>query len=139
MGMMMDMMTMRLQDTMSMTGTDLSLVEACIEACSACEQACVMCADADAEGDGMGRCAAMNSNCANMCNTMMRMLLRPSGLHKPSLMAMLEAMAMMARACADECSTHAADHEHHRMCAQACMDCMNACEALIGSMKPLAV
>ena len=50
-----------------MEGMDPAMVQECLEALSACMQACIMCADADA-GEGMGRCAGMCANCADVCS-----------------------------------------------------------------------
>ncbi len=115
-------------------GMDRAAMQACIEACSACEQACIMCADMVGE-DRMH--AAMCLNCATMANTTMRMMLRPSGMHAPSMMAMCEAMVTMATACAEECAKHA-DDPVMAMCAQACRECASACEAMLTSMRAMA-
>jgi hypothetical protein len=130
---MMDMMSMNLPSMMA--DTDTKLMQDCIEACSATEQACTMCADA-ASGSGMdhemARMMGMCLSTADMANTMMRMMLRPTSTDLASMMAMLEAMTMMARACADECG--GMDNDYCRMCAKVCMNCVEACSALMNSM-----
>jgi hypothetical protein len=125
---------------MSATGMDaeqMELMEACIEACAACEQACVMCSDADL-GDGMMRCSSMCSTCADVCNAMMRMMMRPTGWDMDAMTAMLRATIAMCTACAAECGMHADMHEHCAMCAQACRDCIAACENLLAAMPAMA-
>jgi hypothetical protein len=48
---------------------------------------------------------------------------------------MLNATAMMCRACAEQCMTHADMSDDAKMCAQVCQNCATACETLAGSMK----
>ena len=130
------MMEMHSKD-MPMRGMDLGMMQACIEACSACEQACTMCAGSMMSDDAMS-CTAMCMNCADMSNTMMRMMLRPTGMHMPTMMSMLESMMMMATACADECMSHAEMNEDCRMCAEVCRQCAMACQNMLESMKSMA-
>lgn len=113
---------------------DMATMQECIEACSACEQACTMCSDASM-GMEMARCSSMSGSCADVCNTMMRMMMRPAGFDMATMMAMLEATVTSARACADECGKHADMHEHCKMCAQACMDCAAACEKMMTALS----
>jgi hypothetical protein len=135
MNMTMDMMkgAMTASD-LPMKDLDMSTMQECIEALSACMQACIMCADADA-GEGMGRCGAMCSNCADVCDTMMRMMLRTSGYDMQVMMSMMEACVTMCRACSAECMTHAEMSEHCRMCAMACDQAVTAMEKMMGAMK----
>ncbi len=138
MNMAMDMMkggAMSMQDS-PMQGMDMTMTAECIEALSACEQACVMCADADA-GEGMARCAGMCSNCADMCNTMMRMMLRPNGMDMAVMMSMMESTMAMCRACSAECMMHAEMSEHCRLCAMACDQAAMALEKMLGSMREM--
>ncbi|HEV7956289.1 MAG: hypothetical protein JWL94_90 [Microbacteriaceae bacterium] len=121
--------------SMEMEGMDVKMMQECMEACSAAEQACTMCADASS-GDQMARMASMCMTNADMCNTMMRMMMRSMGHDMGSMMAMLEACMMMNKACADACMANAEMSDHAKMCAQVCMDCANACEAMMTSMKP---
>ena len=130
-------MEMKMMDMMTMPGMDMKLMQDCMEACSAAEQATVMCADA-AMGDDMAKMMSMCMNMADMANTMMRMMMRPMGYDMASMMACLEATMMMAKACADECMMHAEIIDHAKMCAQVCMNCMTACEAMMNSMKSMA-
>ena len=135
MNMTMDMMkgAMSASD-MPMQGMDMDMMQECMEALSACMQACVMCADSDA-GEGMGRCAAMCSNCADVCDTMMRMMLRMNGYDMQVMMSMMDTCVMMCRACSAECMMHAEMSEHCRMCAMACDQAVMAMEKMMGSMS----
>lgn len=138
MNMTMDMMkgAMSASD-MPMQGMDMDMMQECMEALSACMQACVMCADACAGEGGMGRCSAMCSNCGDMCDTMMRMMLRMNGYDMQVMMSMMESTVMMCRACSAECSMHADMNEHCRMCAMACDQAVMAMEKMMGSMKEM--
>jgi hypothetical protein len=131
--MMNDMMSAMMKD--SMAGMDMSAMEELIEACSACEQACTMCSAADMGMPDMGKCAGMCANCADVCNTMMRMLMRPIGMDADSMMSMMQATMTMAAACEEECMMHADMGEQHRMCAQACQQVVMASEAMMMSMN----
>ncbi|HEU4807615.1 MAG TPA: hypothetical protein VFT01_05080 [Homoserinimonas sp.] len=121
--------------SMEMEGMDMKVMQECMEACSAAEQACTMCADS-ASGDQMARMASMCMTNADMCNTTMRMMMRPMGHDRASMMAMLEACMTMNKACADACMAQSAASDHAKMCAQVCMDCAAACEAMMASMSP---
>ncbi len=123
---------------MKMTGVDMAMLQDCMDACSAAEQACTMCADAMSGTDTM-MCRGMCMTMADMSNTMMRMMMRPHGMHGASMMAMLDTSMMMANAVADECMKHAAMDAHCRMCAQVCRNMAMACEAMLGSMKSMAM
>jgi hypothetical protein len=96
-----------------------------------------MCAGSmDMGMEDMDRCRAMCMNCADMCNTTMRMMLRPAGMDMDSMMAMLQATMVMCTACAAECERH--DMQTCRMCAEACREMARACEAMMASMKSMA-
>lgn len=120
--------------SMEMEGMDMKMMQECMEACSAAEQACTMCADASS-GDQMARMASMCMTNADMCNTMVRMMMRPMGHDRASMMAMLHACATMSRACADACMAQSGSSDHAKMCAQVCTDCAMACDAMTASMS----
>ncbi len=119
---------------MPMKDMDMSVMQECIEACSACEQACTMCASS-MMGDDVATCASMCMNTADTCNTMMRMIMRPDGMHMESMVAMMQATMTMSNACAEECMTHADMHDDCRMCAEVCRQCAMACQKMMESMK----
>jgi hypothetical protein len=131
----MDMSTM--MDTTMMQGMDMTAMQNLVEASSACEQACTMCASSSLGMAGMEKCSAMCLNCAEMSNTMMRMVMRPVAADMDSMMAMMQACMVMATACAAECSMHADTNEQCRMCAKACQEMAAACEAMMASMKAM--
>jgi hypothetical protein len=110
---------------------------ACIEACYACDQACTACADAclgETNVQSLVRCIRLNQDCADICATTGRMLLRQSEMPGALLRQQLELCAAACRACAAECEQHAHHHEHCRICAEACHACEQACQALIRAL-----
>lgn len=129
------MKNMPMSDTSIMSSMDMTAMQNCIDACSACMQACTMCSDAMAGMEGMGTCAALCANCADMCDAMTRMMLRPVGMERESMMAALEACVMMCRVTRDECSTRVQMSETAAMCATACDACMTACEDMMTSLR----
>ena len=128
----MQMMEMHSKE-MPLPGMTMSLMQDCIEACSACEQACTMCAGS--MGADMAKCAAMCMDAADMSNTMMRVMMRPNGMHMESMLAMLQAMVVMSTACAEECMNHADMSDDCKMCAEVCRQCAIACETIMDSME----
>jgi hypothetical protein len=130
--MMMDMMkSMPMQD---MKGMDMPMMQQCMEACSAASMAATMCADADG-GEGMGRCASMCMNTADVAMAMMRMMMRPAGYDMNVMTTMMTACMAMGEACAAECSEHADMSEHCRICAAACRAMVDACSSMMSGMK----
>ena len=136
MNMAMQMMEMHAAE-MPATGMDMAMIQECIEACAACEQACTMCASS-MMGDEMMKCTSMCMNSADMANTMMRMMMRPAGMHAPSMMTALQATMSMSNACADECKMRAETSDDARMCAdvnrQLAACCQKLMDALTGMM-----
>jgi len=115
-------------------GMDMMMMQECIEACSAAEQATTMCADS-MMGDDMMMCRSMCMNAADMGNTMMRMMMRPAGMHMESMMAMMSATMMMMNACADECVKMADMSEEAKMCAEVCRQCAMSCKKMMDAMS----
>ena len=131
----MDMMKGAMSSSeMPMKGMDPAMMQESMEALSACTQACVMCADADA-GEGMARCAGLCSNCADVCDTILRMLLRMNGWDMQVVSSMMQTTVAMCRACSAECAKHAEMSEHCRMCAMACDQAAAAMEKMMGAMR----
>ncbi|MFB7890784.1 hypothetical protein ACFC1I_01105 [Microbacterium sp. NPDC056044] len=123
------------KDMMSMPGMqamDMSVVQACMDACSACEQACTVCSTQ------MMSCAPACMNCADMCNTMMRAMMRMQGMNPATMMSMLDACIAMCQMTMDECMEHADHSEVCKMCAQACKACMDACMAMKDKMMAMS-
>lgn len=115
------------------TGMRMSMMQECMEACSAASMAATMCADADG-GEGMGRCASMCMNTADVAMAMMRMMMRPGGYDMGVMTAMMQACMAMGEACAAECGQHAEMSEHCRVCASACRAMVDACRSTMSSM-----
>jgi hypothetical protein len=133
MNMAMQMMKSHQKD-MPVQGMDMAMMQDCIEACSACEQACTMCSST-MTGEDMSMCMNMCMNTADICGTMMRMMMRPAGMHRESMMAMLQATTTMCMACADECMNHKDMHADCAMCAEACRQCAMACQKMMDAMN----
>ena len=119
---------------MPMKDVDMDLMQECLEALSACMQACTMCADADA-GEGMGRCASLCANCADLCDTTMRMMLRTNGWDMAVMMRVMDACLTMCRSCSAECETHADMSEHCRMCMMACDQAAMSLDRMMDAMQ----
>lgn len=136
MSMTMDMMKAMPQGSGAMQSMDPMAMQECLDALSACVQACTISADSMAASDmeGSAKCSSTCANCADVCDAMMRMMLRPSGMDMTVMMAMMQACVAMCRACMEECMAHAEMSETCRLCAQACERCMKACEAMMVSM-----
>ena len=129
--MMMDMMSKDMKSMPGMDTMEMSVMQACMDACSACEQACTVCSTQ------MMSCAPACMNCADMCNTMMRSMLRMQGMTPASMMAMLDACIAMCQTCMDECMEHADHSEVCKMCAQSCQACMDACNDVRNAMMAM--
>jgi hypothetical protein len=130
-------MRMMMADSM-VEGMDMEAMQNLMEAAAACEQACTMCVSSMMGMDGMETCSARCMNCADMSNTMMRMMMRPAGMEMDAMMAAMQACMMMAKACSAECSMHADMNDHCRMCAKACDELVAACEAMMASMRQMS-
>ena len=129
--MMADMM--RSMPAAGTTSMDMSMMQRCMEACSAAAMAATMCADADG-GEGMGRCASMCMNTADVATAMMRMMMRPGSYDMAVMSPMMSACMAMGEACAAECDQHAEMSEHCRICASACRAMVEACSSMMSSM-----
>ena len=133
--MMTDMMKAmpKMTDMASGITMDMTMMQSCIEACSAAAQAATMCADADAM-EGMGKCAAMCANTADVATAMMHMMMRPSGYDSTVMMPMMEACMAMGMACSTECMMHADMADHCRICAMACDAMVESCRSMMAAM-----
>jgi hypothetical protein len=120
-------------DMSSGMAMDMTMMQSCIEACSAAAQAATMCADACGMS-GMGKCAAMCANTADVAMTMMRMMMRPSGYDMAVMMPMMEACVAMGMACSAECMMHADMADHCRICAMACDAMVESCRSMMKAM-----
>ncbi len=116
------------------TRAESEAVVACIEACLDCVEACKASADACLADDHVQElvgCILPALDCADVCGTTSRVLSRQTGKNVDVVRAQLKAVFLAARACAAECEQHAEDHEHARVCAEACRRCEEACHRLL--------
>lgn len=113
---------------------DMSLVQECISALSACAQASTVCADMDGMS-GSGVCAAQCANCADMCNAMMRMMLRMNGWDMAVMAHALETGAMIMRACAEACKANCDNDDHCRLCMAACQHGSAMADTMAASLR----
>jgi hypothetical protein len=118
---------------------DEDAVTRCVEECLACAQACVACADAClAEPDdvvpALRACVRLNQDCADFCGATARTVSRQTGADNTVLRAVLRACVTICGACARECESHAAQHEHCRVCAEQCCACERACQELLDTL-----
>ena len=102
----------------------------CAETCSECSASCNACADAslgEADIEEMRAVVRLALDCADLCHTTERIVLRQTAQSTEVLRAVVIACLTACRACAEECEKHAAHHEHCRLCAEACRRCEAAC------------
>jgi hypothetical protein len=136
-------MTSEMMDMLdgTMPGMDTQMMQECMESCMACEQACTMAAGMMPEDDMMMKhmmpMMSMHMNCADLCGAMGRMMMRPAGMERTSMTAMLEACMTMCRACADMCMRHADMMPSCKMTAEVCTNCADACQKMMDSMKSM--
>jgi hypothetical protein len=105
----------------------------CVDECLACGASCTACADASLSEDDVEEMRAsirLCLDCADLCDTTKRIVLRQTALDVHLLGAVVRACAVACRVCAAECEKHAAHHEHCRLSAQACERCEAACLAV---------
>lgn len=117
---------------------DLQELARTIDALSACSEACNACADAClSEGlvAELTKCISTNMDCADICATTARVLSRHTGYDANISTTLLKACAMACQSCADECSRHAAEHEHCRICSDSCRETQQACRDLLQNMR----
>ena len=94
-----------------------------------CARASMMCADACLAArdiEPLRRCIRLALDCADICEATGRLLLRPHDPQPAVLHHLLEALRLMCRACAAECSRHADRHEGCRICHEVCGRCAAA-------------
>src|SRR6266498_2446765 len=75
---------------------DKQLLARCIDTCLECGQACTACADADLDEQMVSdlvKCARLNLDCADMCQTTARVLTRQTGYDRDLTRAVVHACA----------------------------------------------
>jgi hypothetical protein len=89
----------------------------CITACEYCADACL----GEKDPSSLATCIRLDRNCADVCATALRLLIRNSG-HTDSIIELCEEICSD---CAEECEKH--DHDHCEDCARACRRCEEQC------------
>jgi hypothetical protein len=118
-------------------GVDRDKLRECIQACVECAQACTACADACLSEDMVAeltKCIRSNLDCADICDSVGRVLSRHTGYDANLTRSVLDACAAACKACGDECASHASMHQHCRICAESCRRCEQACRNLSASL-----
>lgn len=130
--------TMALLDTYpGRAALDRQLLTRCIETCLECLQACTADADADLSEQMVAdlvKCARLDLDCADMCDTTARVLTRQTGYDRDLTRAVVQACAQACKVCGDECERHAQMHEHCRVCAEVCRRCQQVCEEVLAAI-----
>lgn len=101
---------------------------------AACSQVCTSCADAclaEPMVADLRRCIRLNLDCADVCAATSHVLVRQTETDASLVQALLNACITACRLCAEECSRHAAMHEHCRICADHCRRCVELCEGVL--------
>jgi len=112
----------------------------CIEACYDCAQTCTSCADACLAEEMVAelrQCIRFNLDCADICAAAGSIASRRTGSNEQLIGEILSACAKACRLCGEECASHAAMHEHCRICADACRRCEAACNEAKQSIHSL--
>jgi|SRR5215475_6818301 len=120
------------------TVLDKQLLTRIISTCGECAQASTACADADM-GEKMAadlvKCAQLNLDCADMCETTARVLTRQTGYDYDMIRAVVQACAQACHISAAECDRHAHMHEHCKVCAEVCHRCENVCNDVLAKLR----
>lgn len=107
----------------------------CIEACFAFAGACTTCADAclsERQVEGLLACIRVDLDCTATCTATGSSIARAkAGASRQVLEGQLAVCIAACRACTEECSRHAAMHDHCRVCAEACEACVTACNDML--------
>lgn len=109
----------------------LAALAACAEACSICADACLA---ENSHVEMLRRCITTDLDCADVCTTTSRLLLRQTETPNDLIHAQLHACVVACQLCFDECSKHATAHAHCRLCAEACRLCQERCNFLLGEI-----
>ena len=114
---------------------DTNLIHACVDACFECVEAATTCADAclaEETRDELLRCIRIAQDCADICSTAGRMVTRQLETDWTLLRAQLQTCVLACRQCAAECENHT-QHDHCKVCADACHKCEQACQAVLAA------
>ncbi|GFO53854.1 hypothetical protein GMSM_08610 [Geomonas sp. Red276] len=110
---------------------------ACIEACLACADACTLCADAclsEKNLPALTKCIRSNLDCADICQATAKLLARHRDMNVQLLRAQLQTTVLAAGICADQCEPHGEMHQHCRICASVCRNCVGSCQRVLSGL-----
>lgn len=111
----------------------------CIDACFACVETCTACADAclsEPHVEKLVSCIRLNLDCASVCAATGSIASRTNKLgHRQLMEAQITTCIAYCRACAAECLRHAEHYKHCAVCAKTCNECVEACLAMLNSMR----
>jgi hypothetical protein len=118
------------------TGVPLNAedVAAAIDASLSCFQACTSCADSDLaeqDADELSTCVALCLSCADVCDATARLLSRPAHWEGFIVYRLLQACVRSCTDSAEECAKHAHHHRHCAICETVCLECIQACNAVL--------
>jgi hypothetical protein len=106
----------------------------CLTLGQECGVVCTLCADAclgEPQVDMLRTCIRLNMDCADICDTTVRLLARFVGRDLDVIDDQITVMMTACQACAAECERHAEQHEHCRVCAETCRRCSDVCDQLL--------
>lgn len=108
-----------------------------------CAETCTICADACLAESGhverLRRCITTDLDCAEVCSTTRRVLLRQTDSPTELIHAQLHACVVACQLCAEACEEHAGMHDHCRLCAETCRACQERCNFLVGETSSAGV
>lgn len=110
---------------------------AAIDAAYDCAQTCTSCADAclaEPMVTDLRQCIRLNMDCADVCAATAGISSRRTGSNEEVIRRMLDTCITACRLCGDECTRHASQHEHCRVCAESCRACERACQEALRTM-----
>jgi hypothetical protein len=108
----------------------ITALEECASTCTSCADACL----AESAVQDLVRCIRLNLDCADVCATTARVLLRQTEPDWPVIRSQLEACIAICGACGEECDRHADHMEHCRVCAESCRRCADACQEVLNEL-----
>lgn len=117
---------------------NMQTLQECIDACFECAQVCNACADAclaEPDVQMVIHCIRLNNDCADICTTTGRALLRLTEPDTGVLRAQVQACLSACQACGAECEKHKGHHEHCGVCAENCHRCEQACQQMLSVLS----
>ncbi len=110
----------------------LRALSAGAEVCTACADACL----GEPENlEHLRRCIRTTLDCADVCTSTARVLMRQTETPNELVHAQLHACVVACQVCADECDRHSDRHDHCRLCADTCRYCQERCNFLLGEIS----